>query len=134
MADLVERFGREAAAEHFTRSERFASLERVNPESAKSLAAAFTERDAEAIVSTFRYIPASVPFHSWNQLAQLKMPALILANRNDPLHPFEYCERLCAALARSRMREFPSKSESLELHQKRFRELVSEFLREQIIE
>ena len=131
MADLVERFGREAAAEHFARSARFASLAKVNPETAKSLAESFTERDAEAIIATFRHIPASAPFHSWDDLAQLDMPALILANRNDPLHPYEYCERLCAALPQSRLQEFPSKSEGLELHQKSFRELVRGFLCEQ---
>jgi pimeloyl-ACP methyl ester carboxylesterase len=128
IADLVEKFGREAAAEHFIRSEQFLSLERLNPEIANSLAGSFTERNAEAIISTFRFIPASVPFHSWDELSKLDVPALILANRNDPIHPFEYAERLCAALPRARLHEFPPKSESLELHQRRFRELLSEFL------
>jgi pimeloyl-ACP methyl ester carboxylesterase len=131
IADLVELFGCEDAAEHFKRSAQFASLAKVNSETAKSLAESFTERDAEAIISTFRKIPVSKPFQSWDQLAQLNMPALILANRNDPLHPYEYSERLRAALPRSRLQEFPSKSEGLELHQKGFRELVRGFLREQ---
>jgi pimeloyl-ACP methyl ester carboxylesterase len=130
IADLVEKYGPEQGVEHFRRSERFADLERVAPSSAKTVAALFTSREPEAIINTFRYIPTSVPFHSWEELRSVGAPALVLANRSDPIHPFEYAERLFSALPRATWRELPPKSESLELHQNRFREYVTEFLRD----
>jgi pimeloyl-ACP methyl ester carboxylesterase len=129
IADLVEKYGPESALEHFCRSERFADLERAAPATAKTLVESLTNRSADATINTYRYIPASVPFHSWEELGSIQAPALVLANRNDRLHPFEYAERLCSTLPRATWRELPPKSESLELHQIRFREYVSEFLR-----
>ena len=128
IADLVEKYGPEPAVEHFRSSARYADFERVAPETAKTLVASFTNRGAEATISTYRYIPASVPFHSWEELRSIRAPALVLANRNDPIHPFEYAEQLCSALPQATCREIPSKAESLELHQSRFRECVTEFL------
>lgn len=129
IADLVEKYGPEAAVERFRTSERYADFERVAPETAKTLVASFTNRSMEAIINTFRYIPVSVPFHSWEELHSIRAPALVLVNQNDPIHPFEYAERLYSALPQATWREIPSKSESLELHQSRFREYVTEFLR-----
>jgi pimeloyl-ACP methyl ester carboxylesterase len=129
IGDLVEKYGPEPAVEHFRSSERYADFESIAPETAKTLVASFTNRGAEATISTYRYIPASVPFHSWEELRSIRAPALVLANRNDPIHPFEYAEQLCSALPHATWREIPSKSESLELHQSRFREYVTEFLR-----
>ncbi len=129
IADLVEKYGPEPALEHFRRSERFADFERVAPATAKTMVESFTNRGAEATIKTYRYIPASVPFHSWEELRSIQAPALVLANRNDPIHPFEYAEQLCSALPQATWRELPPKSESLELHQNRFREYVTEFLR-----
>ena len=128
IADLVEQFGGEAGAERFKKTVRFATLERIAPETAKSMITSFTDRDPAAIISTFRYIPASVPFDSWEALGAIDMPALILANQNDPLHPYEFGEQLLAALPRASMCEFPARSASPELHQSRFRELLKDFV------
>jgi len=130
VADLVEEYGPEQGMEHFRTSERYADFERVAPSSAKTLVESFTNRGPEATIKTFRNIPASVPFHSWEELRSIEAPALVLANRNDPIHPFEYAERLFSGLPRATWRELPPKSESLELHQNRFREYITEFLRD----
>jgi len=128
IADMVEQFGREGALKHFRKSNLFVSLKRTAPETARSLAGLFLDRSASAIVSTFRSIPASAPFHSFDELKMLNVPTLILANRNDPIHPFHYSQRLAAAIPNARLCEFPSKSESLELHQRHFRDLLADFL------
>ena len=129
IADLVEKYGPEPALEHFRRSERFADFERVAPSTAKTVVESFTNREPEATINTFRHIPSLGAVSFLGGVAQHQAPALVLANRNDPIHPFEYAEQLFSALPRATWRELPPKSESLELHQNRFREYITEFLR-----
>jgi len=88
----------------------------------------FVERSYSADLSIYRSIPKSAPFQSFDELEMLNIPTIILANQNDPLHPFAYGTRLAAAIPGAHLHEFPSKSESLELHRCGFRELIGNFL------
>jgi pimeloyl-ACP methyl ester carboxylesterase len=125
---MIEQFGRDRALDLFRKSDLFTSWEKTAPETAKSLTEVFLERRDSANLSTYRFIPESAPFRFFDELKTLSMPTLILTNRNDPLHPFTYGERLAAAIPGAHLHEFPSKSESLELHSRGFRELVGDFL------
>src|SRR5215469_2597966 len=87
---MIEQLGRERALALFRASDLYVLWEKTAPETARSLADIFAERDYSADLSTYRSIPESAPFRSFDELKMLNVPTLVLANRNDPLHPFSY--------------------------------------------
>ena len=89
----------------------------------------FSGRTPEAIVATYQAIPRSVPYHSPVELQHVLAPVLVLANRRDPLHPFDYAETLARAIPNVQLKQFPSKAEGLEPHTAAFRNYLGEFLR-----
>jgi pimeloyl-ACP methyl ester carboxylesterase len=128
IAQKVKVLGRESALRWFEESEYYKSLVRDFPEAAKSLLGLFAKRNMEALTFPFRFIPASTPYDSSNELEVLDVPALVLANRDDPLHPFACADTLAAALPQAHLCEFASKSQSVEEHKRQFRDHVSKFL------
>jgi pimeloyl-ACP methyl ester carboxylesterase len=128
IADMVQKHGRERALQLFENLDVYTLLKLSSPETARSLRELFSARSIEAIVQTLRSIPASVPFESFDKLRTIDMPTLVLGNHNDPIHPFEFAERLAASIPSAQLREIPSKSDSLKEHQDKFRSLVAEFL------
>jgi pimeloyl-ACP methyl ester carboxylesterase len=128
IAGLVERFGLEQARRSFEQTVFYEGLRKKYPASAESLLGLFDNQSSEAVVASFRAIPASVPVDSLDRLRTLKAPSLVLANRNDPIHPFELAKVLADKLTGSCFHEFPSKSESVAAHYHEFRRLVIDFL------
>ena len=57
------------------------------------------------------------------------MPTLVLGNRLDPIHPFEYAEDLARAIPGAELREITSKSISLEQHGADVQRHLDDFLR-----
>jgi 3-oxoadipate enol-lactonase len=128
IADLVEKHGSKSALQLFRNSETFISLKECFPETARSLIELFSPSSIEKIVLPLRFIPASVPFESFDQLQSIVEPTLVVANHKDPVHPFEYAERLTSAIPSAALREIPSKSVSVEEHRHQFQRLLTEFL------
>jgi pimeloyl-ACP methyl ester carboxylesterase len=128
IAGLVEGFGFEQARRNFEQTVFYEELRKKYPASAESLLGLFDNQSSEAVVASFRAIPASAPVDSLDRLRTLKAPSLVLANRNDPIHPFELAKVLADKLPGSCFHEFPSKSESVAAHYHEFRRLVIDFL------
>jgi len=128
ISKLVEELGLEQARRTFEQTPFYKTLRKDYPASAESLSGLFASQSSEALVASFQAIPASVPSDSLDRFCALDIASLVLANRNDPIHPFELAEALANKLPGSRFHEFPSKSESLIEHYRQFRHLVAEFL------
>jgi pimeloyl-ACP methyl ester carboxylesterase len=74
-------------------------------------AEAFAWRQAESMVSghaarALRGLPSSVPLEDATVLAEVKAPALVIAQRGDEAHPVEVAERLAAALPHASLHVF----------------------------
>ena len=128
ISKLVEEFGPEQALPKFKQSDFYKSLQQRYPETAKSLHDVFVGWNAEALVASYRALPASTPVDSLDKLRDLNVQAIVLGNRNDPVHPFEFAEAWARVLPGARLREFPSKSENPTEHLRRFRQFLTEFL------
>jgi pimeloyl-ACP methyl ester carboxylesterase len=128
IADKVEQIGFKDAQEWFEQSDYFRFLKASFPATAESLSRLFPNVRAEGLIHSFRFIPASTPFLSFNELQSIKAPTLILSNRFDPIHPLAYAERLAAAMPSAQFREFASKSESVEEHKRQFHDHIIKFL------
>ena len=128
ISKLFDELGAEAALCRVPEIEAFASMRRDFPETARSLMQNLESARDSRVATVYRSILASVPFTDFNELQNINIPALVLANQNDPIHPFDLAERLAEAIPRSVFREFPSKNQGAEEHQQGFRQRVKEFL------
>jgi pimeloyl-ACP methyl ester carboxylesterase len=128
IVDMVEKHGRERALQLFECSDAYRSPKERFPETAPSLRDLFSARSIETIVLPFRFVPASAPFESLDQLRSINVPTLVIGNHKDPVHPFEYAETLAASIPSAQLLEIPSKSDSLEEHRSRFSFCVAAFL------
>ncbi|MBI4166120.1 MAG: alpha/beta hydrolase [Acidobacteria bacterium] len=129
IAKLFDELGPEAALPRVEKLEAFASMRKHFPETASALMQNLENARDASVATTFRMILASVPFGDFSNFAGIRVPALVLANHDDPIHPFELAERLAAGIPGSTFKEFPSKHQSLTEHQEGFRLRVAEFLK-----
>lgn len=130
IAALVQEAGLEQARKFFEQSNIYATWKEHYPPAASSIDALFAGRSPEAIVATYQAIPRSTPYHIVEALKYVDVPALVLANHNDPIHPFEYAEAWVNALPNAQLKELPSKTEGPTEHISAFRFCLREFLRD----
>ena len=59
----------------------------------------------EAVADALRAVPRSRPFEDWGELAELDLPAAIVASRDeaDPEHPYAVGERYADAIPGARL-------------------------------
>lgn len=74
-----------------------------------------------------RHLPQAVPLTRGSELASVTVPALVLAQEEDPVHPVHVAEALAAALPSSRLVVLPPGG-IMWTHRARVRALVSDFL------
>jgi pimeloyl-ACP methyl ester carboxylesterase len=129
IAAMIQDAGIEPARRLFEQSLIYAEWKESYPPAATIVDGLFAGRSPEAIVATYQEIPRSVPFRSAAELESIATPTLVLANRADPIHPYEYAETLARAIPNAQLKEFPSKADGLEQHSAAFRNYLGEFLR-----
>ena len=56
------------------------------------------------------------------------MPTLVLANQQDPIHPWDFAETLAANIPGAELRELTSKSVDVDRHAEDVRRHIGEFL------
>ena len=64
------------------------------PDVAASLAGQFDHPDIAKSAIKFERIITDTPSSDRRELAKIQVPTLVLANRRDPVHPYEYGEVL----------------------------------------
>jgi len=128
MATLIDEVGREQALVRFADSAAFIQIKASYPETANSLMRILQDRTNLNFALVYKTIPASAPFEDFKELGGIDVPTVVLANRGDPLHPFDCASRLAAAIPYASVQEFPSKNESVDKHRQAFRRLVLEFI------
>jgi pimeloyl-ACP methyl ester carboxylesterase len=129
IAGMIQDSGIERARQLFEQSSIYTAFQKAYPPAAGMIDGFFSGRTPEAIVATYQAIPRSMPYRKATDLKHIGVPVLVLANRRDPLHPFEYAETLASTIPNAQFQEFPSKAEGLEQHTSAFRNHLGEFLR-----
>lgn len=126
---MIQEAGVERARQRFEQSRIYTAWKESYPPAATMVDGLFAGRTPAALVATYQAIPRSVPYRAPVELERIAVPVLVLANRADPVHPFEYAETLANAIPDAQLKEFPSKTEGLEQHTSAFRKYLGEFLR-----
>ena len=101
---------------------------RESPESAASLLGQLDHPRAEETVVKLERIPVDAPLRDLREVERVGVPTLVLANRQDPIHPFAYGEALARTIPGSEFRELTPKSVSVERHAADVQRSLEEFL------
>lgn len=128
IADVVERAGKASAVAVLEQTAYFREMQLTSPSTAESLRTLLHDADAATLLATYRNIPMSVPVDRMARLQTLGLPALVIGNGNDPIHPFEYAEVWARAIPGSHFREIISRFDDEQAHIQQFRAAVIDYL------
>jgi pimeloyl-ACP methyl ester carboxylesterase len=100
---------RRAVAE-FEASDDYRGLLASSPDTAQSLRGQLTNERAVDGVARLERLPADRPLADLRDAQAIRVPALVLAHRQDPIHRFGFGERLARAIPGARLVELTPKS------------------------
>ena len=103
------------------------------PDIAASLAGQFDNSEVEDTAFKFERIIRDVPCRDRREWVNIKVPALILANRFDPIHPFEYGMEMARLIPGAEFQEITAKGVSLEQHNADVHRWIDSFLRRRFL-
>jgi pimeloyl-ACP methyl ester carboxylesterase len=87
-----------------------------SPDTAQSLRGQLTNERAVAAVARLERLPADRPVADLGAAAAIRVPALVLAHHQDPIHRFAFGEALAGAIRGARLVELTPKSIAKERH------------------
>ena len=128
LAEFIRKYGAWEGAQRYQETEAYREVLKKSPDNAKSLLAQFAHARAEETVAKLERIPNYAPRHSREDWKRIAVPALVLANRQDEIHPFEFGEILAQAIPQAEWREITPKSLSIEQHARDVQRFIGEFL------
>lgn len=129
IADLIREHGARGGRELFQESAEFQEVLRESSDCAASLLGQFWNPRAEETVVKFDRILKDGPLETLDDLKAIRVPTLVLANRQDPIHPFDYGEALAERIAGAEFQELTPKSVSSIAHANDTQRTISEFLK-----
>jgi pimeloyl-ACP methyl ester carboxylesterase len=113
---LIQTFGARDGLARFLGSNAYRAILAESPDAATSLVAQFEHPRAEETAVKLLRIPHDGPLSDLGQLQSIRVPVLVMANRQDPIHPYEYGVALAQAIPGAVFRELTPKSVSKEAH------------------
>jgi pimeloyl-ACP methyl ester carboxylesterase len=128
IAQLIRQHGAKRGAELLKETSIYRECLSKSPDAAASLLRQFEHPRAEETVAKLERIPNHIPAHTRKDWAAIAVPTLVLANRQDPIHPYEYGETLARIIPGAEFRELTQKSVSMEAHGVEVQKYIGEFL------
>jgi pimeloyl-ACP methyl ester carboxylesterase len=128
IAQLIRQYGAAHGLERFLQSAEYLEIARTAPDAARSLCGQFTHPRAEETVVKLERIPHDAPSHDRQEWAAIGVPTLVLANRQDPIHPFAYGEIIAQLIPRAEFHELTSKSVDPARHARETQTFIESFL------
>jgi len=128
MAQMIRRHGAQKGLEIFKLSALYKNVLQQAPNVAKSLVAQFQHPRAVEMAVLLERIPLDAPNHDRTEWHAINVPTLVLANRQDPVHPFEYGETLAREIPGAEFKELTPKSVSVDKHNAEVQRFMEDFL------
>lgn len=120
----------ENGKEIFKESEEYRKVLIEAPATADSFTNYFDNPISKKTFEKFIILPKSKPIESLNILKEINVPTLIIATRQDPLHPYEYGVTFREMIPNSKFFEAVSKSKDREYHIKEVKNQIDKFISE----
>jgi pimeloyl-ACP methyl ester carboxylesterase len=104
------------AVAEFEASDDYRDLLASSPDTAQSLRGQLTNERAVTAVARLEWLPADRPLADLRDAAAIRVPVLVLAHRQDPIHRFAFGEVLARTIPGARLVELTPKSIARERH------------------
>lgn len=130
IAYLLRTYGAEEGQRRFAASGAFAHILAESPDAAASLLGQFDAAQASARVARLERIPLDCPCIDLTACQRLALPVLLLANRQDPIHPYDLAQRLAQFFIAPQVVEVTAKSVSKERYRADMQAALEAFLQE----
>jgi pimeloyl-ACP methyl ester carboxylesterase len=108
----------------------FSAIARSYPDTAWSLRNQLTAERAVDGVARMERLPRDRPCTDLRQLEALDVATLVLAHRQDPIHPFAYGRRVADAIRGARLVEVTARSVNRRQHAAEMQRNLAKFLRQ----
>lgn len=128
VAKLIREHGANQGEEIFCRSELYAQIFTESPDCAQSLILQFANPRAKEMAINLECIPQDAPTLNRADFTKIKVPTLVLANRQDPIHPFEFGEILAQEIPNAEFHELTPKSVSVKRYGEDTQRFIEDFL------
>ncbi len=122
------RHGPREGLARFRETPEYQDLVREAPDCAEMVVANFEHPRAEECIARLERLPHDAPCHDRAEWRSIRVPTLVLANRQDPVHPWHLAETLTQSIPGAVLREITPKSVSLARHAADFQGIVEEYL------
>jgi pimeloyl-ACP methyl ester carboxylesterase len=116
IAALIRDHGTAKGVELFRATPDYRAIQAESPDAARSLIGQFENARAQEAVERLERIPRDAPCVDRAAWQKINVPTLVLANRQDPIHPYEYGEILARSIPRAEFAELTPKSVSIDDH------------------
>jgi pimeloyl-ACP methyl ester carboxylesterase len=116
IANFLREFGTKDGVERFRLSPEFEAMESSSPDCARSLLGQFESPRALECVARLERLASDRLCDDLTAYSSILVPALILGNHQDPIHPWFLAARLAQIIPAAEMREITPKSVSIDRH------------------
>jgi pimeloyl-ACP methyl ester carboxylesterase len=128
IARLIRTYGSDGGLKRFRGSPMLRAIKHESPDCASSLESQFENPRAEECVARLERLAGDTLCADQAAFRGLKLPTLILGNRQDPIHPWALAQELQQLIAGSELREVTPKSVSINRHAADVQREIDDFL------
>jgi pimeloyl-ACP methyl ester carboxylesterase len=128
IARYIREWGPKKGQEKFKETDLYKNMHQEYPNSADSLIKQFEYPYVNETFQKFELIPRDAPNYDRCEWEEIKVPALILANRIDPIHPYSFGEVIANSIPNAILKELTSKSIDPEKHTEECQSYIREFI------
>lgn len=128
VARLLTEHGPDEGKVRFMQTPEYLEAAQLYPDVARSLLNQFSNPRTRENAVNLEQIPRDRPNNDRREWANITVPTLVLANRQDPIHPFEYGQVIARTIPKAELAEITCKSVSLEQHNQDVQSCLEQFL------
>lgn len=134
VAGLITQHGPKQAQQIFKASSLYDRTLRESPAVAATLLATFDLPHIQERVEILDRIPRDRPYAKLSELSGIRVPTLVMANRQDPVHPFSFGQAVAGAIPGAHFCELTAKSVSPDRHKADVQRCIENFLNQSFLE
>jgi pimeloyl-ACP methyl ester carboxylesterase len=127
IAKFIRQYGAWKGAQKFQQTAAYQAVLELSPDNANSLLSQFVHPRAEETVAKLERIPRYVPNHTRDDWRRIRVPTLVITNRQDAIHPFEFGEVFARNIPHATLVEVTPKSISKEQHAADVQRVLTEY-------
>jgi pimeloyl-ACP methyl ester carboxylesterase len=128
IAGLIRQRGPAEGAERFRLSPEYQLMESTSPDCARSLIGQFESARAVECVARLERLASDRLCLDLSEYSAIAVPALVLGNHQDPIHPWFLAARLAQLIPGSELHEITPKSVSVDRHAADVQAAINGFL------